>query len=113
MARKVYRVTPSGSRWELKHSGGVLYSHDNKAPVVSQGQATAKGTSRASSSCIRPTARSSSSTPTATTRIPLLADHLRSAVDGGVRTKNNATLAGTGKEGVDGKAFQGASRRSR
>lgn len=42
MARKVCRVTPSGSRWELKNMGSVLYSHDNKAPVVSQGQATAK-----------------------------------------------------------------------
>lgn len=42
MARKVYRVTRSGNRWELKQSSTVLYSHDNKDPVVSQGQATAK-----------------------------------------------------------------------
>ena len=42
MARKVYRVTPNGTRWVLKHEGVVLYSHDNKDPVVSQGQTTAK-----------------------------------------------------------------------
>lgn len=42
MARKIYRVVPAGSRWELKHDGLVLYSHDNKDPVVSQGQTTAR-----------------------------------------------------------------------
>lgn len=42
MARKIYRVLPSGSRWELKHDGTVLMSHNNKEPVVDQGQATAK-----------------------------------------------------------------------
>jgi hypothetical protein len=42
MARKVYRVLPAGTLWELKHAGNVLYSHDNKDPVVSRGQRTAK-----------------------------------------------------------------------
>ena len=42
MARAIYRVTPNGTRWELKHNGVVLYAHDNKDPVVSRGQTTAK-----------------------------------------------------------------------
>ena len=42
MARKIYRVTPSGDRWELKHEGVVLYSHDNKEPVVDEGRRKAK-----------------------------------------------------------------------
>lgn len=32
MARKVYRITPAGTRWELKHEGALLYSHENKDP---------------------------------------------------------------------------------
>lgn len=42
MVRAIYRITPNGSRWELKHAGVLLYSHDDKAPVVSQGQTTAR-----------------------------------------------------------------------
>lgn len=42
MARNIYRVTPNGTRWELKFGGVVLYSHDNKDPVVERGRAEAK-----------------------------------------------------------------------
>jgi hypothetical protein len=42
MARKVYRVVPAGSQWELKHNGVVLSRHVTKPPAVTAGQATAK-----------------------------------------------------------------------
>ncbi|MGL5857910.1 MAG: DUF2188 domain-containing protein [Angustibacter sp.] len=40
--RKVYRVVPSGSVWELKHDGVVLSTHHSKDVAVSTGQTTAK-----------------------------------------------------------------------
>lgn len=42
MARKIYRVTPAGPRWELTHAGSVLYSHENKQPVVERGRQVAR-----------------------------------------------------------------------
>lgn len=42
MARKVYRVVPSGTNWQVKHDGKVLSNHTYKDNAVSSGQAIAK-----------------------------------------------------------------------
>jgi hypothetical protein len=42
MARKVYRVLPSGSSWKLTGPAGTLSTHNTKAPAVSAGQTAAK-----------------------------------------------------------------------
>lgn len=42
MARKVYRVVPAGSDWQVTHNGRVLSTHHTKPPAVSAGQAVAK-----------------------------------------------------------------------
>lgn len=42
MARKIYRVVPSGPNWRLTHNEAVLSAHSTKPPAVSAGQGTAK-----------------------------------------------------------------------
>lgn len=42
MSRKIYRVVPSGTRWQVKHNGLVLSNHVTKPPAVAEGQKVAK-----------------------------------------------------------------------
>jgi hypothetical protein len=43
MARKIYRVLPSGSSWKLTGpAGGTLSTHSTKAPAVTAGRSAAK-----------------------------------------------------------------------
>ncbi len=39
--RKVYRVVPNGSRWQVKHDGVVLSNHDTKQPAIDSGRRVA------------------------------------------------------------------------
>jgi len=41
MARKVFRVVPSGTNWQVKHNGQVLSNHYLKAPAIEHGRAYA------------------------------------------------------------------------
>ncbi len=40
--RKIYRVVPYGSQWQVKHDGRVLSTHATKDAAVRAGQAVAK-----------------------------------------------------------------------
>lgn len=42
MARKVYRVVPNGTNWQVKHDGNVLSNHSLKSNAISEGQGVAK-----------------------------------------------------------------------
>jgi hypothetical protein len=38
MSRKVFRVVPHGTNWEVKYNGKVLTSHYNKEPAIESGR---------------------------------------------------------------------------
>lgn len=42
MARKVYRVVPNGTNWQVKHNGEVLSNHTLKTSAIAEGQSIAK-----------------------------------------------------------------------
>lgn len=42
MARKVYRVLPNGTQWQVKHDGRVLSNHYTKQVAVDEGRRVAK-----------------------------------------------------------------------
>lgn len=42
MARKVYRVVPNGTNWQVKHDGKVLSNHLMKSMAIAEGQRIAK-----------------------------------------------------------------------
>jgi len=42
MARKVYHAVPSGSMWQVKHSGDVLSTHLYKTDAINSGREVAK-----------------------------------------------------------------------
>ena len=41
MARKVYRVVPNGTNWQVKHNGQVLSNHTLKANAIDAGRRVA------------------------------------------------------------------------
>jgi len=42
MPRKVYRVVPNGSAWQVKHDGKVLSDHSLKSDAIDSGRKFAK-----------------------------------------------------------------------
>lgn len=41
MPRKIYRVLPNGTQWQVKHEGRVLSNHYTKPPAVEAGRRVA------------------------------------------------------------------------
>jgi hypothetical protein len=70
MARKVFRVVPNGTHWQVKHNGGVLTNHYTKQAAVAKGVHTRSPTNQASLWYTNLMVRLSTSTLTATTRSP-------------------------------------------
>jgi hypothetical protein len=42
LARRVYRVVPNGTQWQVKHEGRVLSNHYTKQAAVDEGRRVAK-----------------------------------------------------------------------
>lgn len=41
MSRKIFRVVPHGTNWQVKHNGEVLTNHTNKDDAIAKGRAYA------------------------------------------------------------------------